>query len=255
MKKKYLLLIGVVLIAGVGGILAYRLLGSLDRIVKSGVETFGPEITQADVRLDSVDVDLSTGKLALNGLVVGNPKGFETPEALKLDRISVTMDMRSLTKTPIVIDEIMIQAPAVTYELGGSGSNLDALSKNIDAYSGKNGKHDRDDQGPKLLIRNLYIKNGKINVSMKALKGKTLASPLPDVHMRDIGKSSGGATPGQVAKAVMGKITAGTGTAISKLDLGKLTGTASGALQTAGDAVKSGVEGVGGALKGLFGKD
>ena len=255
MKKKYILLVCAILITGVAGFVVYRVMGSLDRIVKSGVETFGPEITQADVRLENVDVDLSSGKLAMDGLLIGNPKGFETAQALKLDQISVKMDLSTLTKDPIVIEEILIQAPAVTYELAGNGSNLDALTKNIDAYTGAGKKEKEKSEGPKLLIKDLYIRNGEINVSMKGLKGKALSSPLPDIHMRDIGKKTGGATPGEVARAVMDKIRAGTGTAVSRLDLGKLTGTASGTLKAAGDAVKSGVESVGGALKGLFDKD
>ncbi len=50
---------------------------------------------------------------------------------LELDTDSVTSDI-------VVIKEIFIEAPEVTYELGGDGSNIDAIQKNVDAFIRKN---------------------------------------------------------------------------------------------------------------------
>ena len=41
-------------------------------------------------------------------------------------------DAGSLGANPVIIDDIVISAPEVTYELGPGGSNIDAIQRNID---------------------------------------------------------------------------------------------------------------------------
>lgn len=64
-------------------------LSSLDTIIKEAVETYGSEIIRAEVRLDRVEIDASSGTGALGGLKVGYPEGFETPSAFELGEISL----------------------------------------------------------------------------------------------------------------------------------------------------------------------
>ena len=78
------------------------------------------------MRLNEAAVSATSGQGALRGLSVGNPKRFKTPTAFELDEISLTLDIGSITSDPIVIKEIVVSAPRVTYELGPQGSNIDA---------------------------------------------------------------------------------------------------------------------------------
>lgn len=112
---------------------------SLGSLIKAGIETYGTEITQAKVTLDSVELDITSGKGALSGLMVGNPKGFKTPSAFKLGRISITIDTASVASDPVIIKEIVITKPDVTYELGPGGNNIDAIQNNVNAYMAKFG--------------------------------------------------------------------------------------------------------------------
>ena len=80
-----------------------------------------------------MELDLTSGKGALRGLKVGNPEGFETPSAFQLGAISIKVDTGATSGEKIVISEIVIDKPDVTYELGGGGSNIDAIQKNVDA--------------------------------------------------------------------------------------------------------------------------
>ena len=64
--KKILLI--VVILVVVLGIAAVVLAGVfLDKIVKTGVETVAPTITQTTVTLDSVHISLMSGSAAING--------------------------------------------------------------------------------------------------------------------------------------------------------------------------------------------
>ena len=87
-----------------------------------------------------------------------------------------------------------------------------------------------------------------MSVSAAELQGKALSAPLPDIHLTDIGKKSGGATAGEVAQQVLAAVgQAATRAATSLPDVGKLVGSAK---EEAAGAAK----GAGGGLKKLFGK-
>lgn len=278
MRKILIGLAALVVIVGVG---FYALFSSLDDLIVTAVEKVGSQVTGVAVNLDKATVSLSTGKGSLSGLSVGNPSGFETAKAFGLATISVTLDTASVTSDPVIIKEIVISRPAVTYEVGPSGSNIDAIQGNVERFIAANSskgksKSSSGEDGPKLVIENLYIRGGEINVSATFLGGKTLTTPLPDVHLKDIGKDSGGASPGDIASLVLEEMNSGAGKAVGALNLGAIADSvgegAKAVAETIGKGVGDGakavtetlgegaskatdaVKGVGGALEGLFGK-
>lgn len=260
----------VVLIAAV----AYYLYSSLDTLIQAAVEKYGSEITQAEVTLDGVELDLVSGRGALRGLTVGNPEGFETPSAFELGAISIELDIGTIASDAIVIKKIVIDKPGVTYELSGDGNNIDAIRNNVDAYMAKHGlakgggeAEKEQDEGPKLIIENLYVRDGTVSVSATILKGKSMTAPLPDIHLKDIGKEEGGASPGEVVERVMTSLGDGASKAVGGLGVGKtldslkqsLGGVTEGVGKSVGEATKSvgeeigsGAKKAGEKLKGLF---
>jgi hypothetical protein len=266
---------GAVALIAVVAIAVTVLLSNIGSLIKAAVETYGREALQAKVTLAEADVSVKNGQGRLAGLVVGNPQGFATASALKLGEVKVTLDTARTTKDVIVLKEIVIAAPQVTYEMAmAGGSNFDALQKNAQAYAQKMGaggakKDEKKGEGPKLIIDNLYVRDGKVGVSHALLKGKQLDAPLPNIHLKDIGKEKKGATPEEVGERLMASISQGARSAAGTLNVDKLIqdasgmakGAAEGAAKAAGDAAKGAtkaLEGAGGAagdaVKKLFGK-
>ena len=71
------------------------------------------------------------------------------------------------TMDTIVVEEVMISAPEITYEIGSNGSNIDAIQSNVEKVAGGSGSSDSSssgEDGPKVVINDLYIKGGKINI-------------------------------------------------------------------------------------------
>ncbi|MFH1626093.1 MAG: hypothetical protein ABID54_13200, partial [Pseudomonadota bacterium] len=132
--KRWVYIGGVLLLLVVIGL--YFFFTSLDSIVKAAIERIGSSATQAQVRVKAVNIELTSGRVTLRGLTVGNPSGFKTQRALSLGEISLQVDVGSVTKNTIVIKEIVVTAPEVTYEIGSQGSNIEALRRNVDAYTG-----------------------------------------------------------------------------------------------------------------------
>ena len=257
MKKILLVGGGVVAVAVIGAIAVFVfVLSSLDGLIQQAVERYGSEITKTEVTLVEVELDATSGKGVLRGLKIGNPAGFNTPSAFRLGAISVTVDTDSLAGDTVVITEIVIDAPEVTYELGGDGSNIDAIQRNVEAYmarfeGGDSATADGGGEGPRLIIEDLYIINGTVNVSATFLGGKTLTTPLPDIHLEDIGKEDDGASPGEIAEQIIAAIRDGATGAVSGLGIEELMGSAGELLESVTEGGGEALEGVGEVLEGV----
>lgn len=272
MLKK--LLIGVLALAVIVGAGIYYLYSNIGGIVKAAIETYGSAATQAKVTVDKVDLSLSTGEGRIAGVFVGNPKGFATTQALTVGTVSVKLDTNSVARTPIIIKEVVISAPSVTYERGTGGGNLEAIQDNVQRYAGlakpaaggqtpapssppASKPAGGDTPEPKFIIENLYVRDGKVAVSHTALQGRTLSSGLPAIHLKEIGKDKGGATPAEITEKVLGAITQ-QASKIASVDLDKALGQIKGAvgqqIQGLGAQVPQTVPGaVGDRLQGILG--
>lgn len=244
MKKILLGLVVVLLVAGGGG--AWWLYSQRDTLIADAIRTHAPQILGVPVKLGSVKTDPATQSASLHGLVIGNPPGFATPHALSLDAVSVKLDLASLTKDVILIREIALVKPDINYERKAGGSNLDVIQRNAEQYAAGRGGGDAKkdagarEPGKKLVIENFYLREARAAVSAELLQGKSVAVPVPDLHLTDIGKKSNGASAGEATRQIMGALTA---------SVTRAGGSALGGLP---EDAKKGAGAVGGALKGLF---
>lgn len=253
------LIIGVVVLVVVVVAVLF-LLANLGSVIKTVVEKVGSEATKAKVTLDGADVSITSGKGALRGLTVGNPAGFKTDSAIKLGEISVDLDVSTVKNDVIVIREIVIGAPKVTYEFASGGSNIGTLKRNVQAYAG--GEKDQPaapggKTGPKLVIQNLYIRDGRIDVSADFLKGEKVGAALPSIHLKDIGKKDGknaGASAAEVAEKVISSISGTAASTVGKLNIGGIQDVLKEGASGAEKSFKGGTEGVQEGMKKLFGK-
>ena len=254
--RKLLIIGGVVLSVIVGD--AVYLFSSLDSIVKKVIEEVGTQVTGVKVSVGGVKISLSEGKASITGLSVANPPGFSSDPAIKLGEISVALDTGSLNKNPIVVKDVLIGAPAVAYELGSGGSNLDAIQRNVQAFTAPKGgaskaeakaepaKTGDKSEEKKVVIEHLAITGGQVKLAAGGIPGAATTATLPKIEMRDIGKESSGASASQVAQKLLEAIV--NGAVKASTNFGNVLGNV-------GDKAKALIPGdAGGALKGLLGK-
>jgi len=128
----------------------------------------------------------------------------------------------------------------------GNTDNFKAILNNVkksarmtDKPAGE--KPEKQGEGKKLLIRNLIVKEGKVNLSVAMLGAeKSLSAALPDIHMTDLGKEKGGASPAEIFEKVLAllyeQISSSAVTDILNKELEELLGTNRDELE--GDAKK-----------------
>lgn len=190
----------------------------LDQLVASAIRKYGSQTTQTAVSVSSVHIDLTSGKGSIDRLTVGNPRGFSSPYAIRLEGISTKIRTRSVTTDTIVIDEIRIKAPSLYYEMKSSGdSNLDLLKRNIKASGGRQkGSTARKSGGKekRVMIRRLVIEKGRIELRHPAFE-KAQVGTVRRIELTNIG-SNGGATPAEIAEQILTPILQSTLTTVTE---------------------------------------
>ena len=275
--KKILAIIGIVVVVLVVVVMVF--LGS---IIKGAIEQVGPQVTGVPITVEKVKVNPLTGLVHVKALVIGNPEGFKTPSAMELGEFKLKISMASLFTDTVLIKQVLIDAPEITYEKSLKSSNLAEIQKNLtpeetgEDVAGEEAADEEKGPSKKVIIEDFQLTNAKVNVTITALGGKKMTIPLPAIQKKDIGKESEGASPADVAKEMLGSIREAVvkavknsadfagdlaGDAVNKAgDLaGDAAGAATDAVKDVGGAATDAAKGATDALKkgigGLFGGD
>ena len=206
MKKVAIVLAVLLAIAGGAVYWAYH---SLDFIVKMALEHYGPDVLGAKVKVGDVQLSARDGKGSLKGLEIGNPGGYSAARAARFGEVRIALDPLTLTDNVIYVQEILVDAPAITYEKSGRGTNLEAIQKNIERYvQGRGGPRGEAKSGGekksvrRFIIGRLAIRGAKVTMTNPVLKGQGLTFDLPDIELRDVGKRQNGLRASEVADIV-----------------------------------------------------
>jgi len=256
--KKLLIAVVALLLVVAGGL--FFVWSSLDGIVKTAIETYGSEATKTEITVADVKLKLEEGSAMIGGLNVANPKGFTDKHIFRLGAISTKIDTATVTKNPVVIDELIISSPEVFYEIDHAGaSNVDALKRNLGASSSA-AASDKQASGEevKVIIRRLVVEGGKASLRIAALGGQEKSVTLPRILLTDIGKKSGGATGMEVAQILSSAMLKNVQGAVAGAGMQQYLGKSAdmlkqGGMDTLGGAAGSSAGQLGGAVKGLLG--
>ncbi|MCR5382524.1 MAG: AsmA family protein [Lentisphaeria bacterium] len=201
---KALKIIGIIVVILI--IAVFAIILNLGKIVKTGINTVVPQVTKCEAHVDDVNFNVFGGKFEIKNLVIKNPEGYKTAQAFSLGHIFVNVKMGSLMSDVIEIDQVLIDAPEITYEVGLGNSNLNTILENVnsalpssDGEEKKEEKEEKKEGGKKVVINLVKVTNGRIGVSAKIAGGMEAPIVLPDIEIKDLGKKEGGISMVQAA--------------------------------------------------------
>lgn len=266
MKKFVKIIVGILVVLVILLVVVGLVVGAnLGAIVKAGMETVGPKVTQTTLTVDKVSVSIIGGSAGVKGLVLGNPEGYKAPQSISVGDAAVSLAPGSLLSDKIVIRSVKVLAPEITFEGNPLGeNNLTKIMANVDATTGSGGQASTNaaaapGQKPakKLEVDDFVITGAKVHANLTGLVNKEVTLPLPDIHLTDLGKNSDGITAADLTKTVLSEITTGTIKALAGYvkGLGKdvsnmAKDAASGTVQGSSNVVNKLKQGIG----NLFGK-
>jgi hypothetical protein len=205
--KRGLIVGGILLVIVIVAIGVY-LYNSIDSIVESAIEQNGSAILGTDVHVGSVDISLKSGRGTIRDIAVDNPKGFGSGTAFRLSEITLDIQVASLAKDPIVIEQIAIKAPEAHVVMNAKAqSNIGVIKSNVDTFQGP---HDtktssKEDSGyeKRFLIQSFRLEGGKLSIDASALGQGSVERDLPPVTLSNVGGPRG-ETPENIGKVITG---------------------------------------------------
>ena len=200
MLKKIISVV-VILVVVVLVVLAI-VINRLDPIVKTAMESVGPKMLGAPVTVEKVDFSVLRMRFELDNLVVGNPEGYNTDNAISVGKVLLKVRPLSLFTSKIHVEQVLVEDPAITYEVGLGNSNIGTLLENVNKFTSKDGEKEEEPKeeekpeegGKKVVIDEVTVSGGKVRLSAKILQGVAAPIPLPTISLHDIGKEKDGAS-------------------------------------------------------------
>jgi len=233
--KRLLLIVVLLLVVLVAAVLLFG-----GPLIKHAVNTAGPRLMGVAVHVEDVQFAPLRGHLLLKGLHVGNPEGFKTQSLFDMQTLEVNLEPLSLFKQTMLIRQIRIEAPEITYERGLKDSNIGALQAKLSppAAAPEAAKPAAQEKagGKKVIIQELSITGARVKASLTLLGGQALTLPLPPLTLHDIGggaKDPQGVTLVSAINEVLSAV------------LASVTKVVSGAVNLTGQGVKAVGAGVG----------
>ena len=251
--KKNLIILGVVFLLLVIAVVVVAV--HLDRLVKAGIETAAPGLTQTAVTLEGVSLSLLSGSASLRGLVIGNPSGYSSAQAIRLDKAAVKIEPASLLHEKIIIRSIAVRELEITFEGNPLGENnlkkiLDNVNASTAAAASATNAPGAKGAEKKLQVDDLLITGAKVRAQIRTpLLKQDISLALPDIHLTALGQGPEGITSSALAQEILKQVTDAT----VKLLGDSLAGLGKGLLQDAkknpGEAVKKVTKGLGDLFK------
>lgn len=259
--------------------------------VRELVHTYGSQAVGTDVNIGRIDVSLENGNGSVSNITVANPKGYSQEYIIKLGNVAVNVDKNSVVKIiketakksgskvkTVVINEIRVEKPEVTYELMNlKQNNADDILANIKKNTASSAKtktpeiKDKDATQYNVAIKKVVVTGGEATVAANLLgASQSLSLSLPTITISNLGTEKQGISIEDGLARVFQEILKTTVNVVSKADLSSLLGGVSGlatgavdaatgavgtAAETAGkavDGVTDGVKNIGNGIGGLF---
>lgn len=240
--KKFSILSAIILLTLI--VLIAVGLSNLGPVVTKAINIYGPRLTKTEVRVSNVDISVLSGTATLSDFILGSPKGYTSPETIKVRSIYLDVDERSLFGDTLVIDRIDVFHPEIFYEKRGGTDNLKTI---LDAMKSGQKKSEPSaagkTAGKRLLIKDLIFREGTLNVVVPGAQGRNVRVNLSELHLKNVSEDTAGAVTAEAFAAVLDAI-------YKQVASPGLVGTLDRDFKTMGVKAESAVE----KMKSLFGK-
>jgi hypothetical protein len=193
--------IAVILIIAVAGIFWY-----VDSLARRGIEAGGTYALGVDTTVRSVNVGLLGGTVAVDGLHIANPQGFQSPTFMAIEDGRTTVSVRTLRHKVIRVPQLHLSDLSVHLERHADGrANYRVILDSIERLS-RPDTPQRAPDGPerRLIIGDLVIRNITVHAAIAApgvlgelapdLTGRGIggAVTIPEIRLTDVGQTGEG---------------------------------------------------------------
>lgn len=178
---------------------------SLDRIIKSTVQTQATDSLNLKTTLDSANLSLLGGKLDLSGLAIASPAGYSAPQMLDVGNTNLAVSYGQLRSDPIHVSGVTIDKPKLVIEQKNGEFNFKkAMDDMPKAQSKPSSTSSTSNSKPiNLIIDDLKLNNPQVLV--KGIGASDIPLSLPSIELKNVGQGTG-AENGAALKDVVNQV-------------------------------------------------
>ena len=155
-----------------------------------------PKFTKTTASIESADISLLSGRLALKGLKIGNPAGFSEPYIFELGEFSVQFQPKTILSDKIIVDSVLIKGTQITAEINKNAqTNLLVLNENVQSVLNSKTqtvptKQNDTQKTPSKSQKSVIIKDLQIlDTTIRfAMMGHSSSVNLPNIQEKNIGE-------------------------------------------------------------------
>ncbi|MCL1910484.1 MAG: hypothetical protein FWG05_06090, partial [Kiritimatiellaeota bacterium] len=186
----------------------------LEPVIIKASGKFGPKILGVEyVKIGAAKFNVLTGTCRISDVAIGPPEGGFKQDVFDLGDLRIGFNVVPLvksliTKDPIVVREIIVEAPKAAYELSGIHSNISAITKKLENEATKAQAKELEkeqNEGQKVIVEKFVFKNGSVKIASATLGGG-VPVPLPNIELTDIGRKSSGITGLELTREIFASI-------------------------------------------------
>lgn len=198
--KKLIYIILTIIIAAIIGFIVF-----FDTIAKNIAEKAAAKTLNTEVTISEIKTNLLDYQVDVMNIRVANPSGFKNSEAFSLRSIYLDIDNAD-DENIILVKNLSFDGIQLTLEQDNTRVNLYSLYDNLAKASDKKAKQSKKyaDKGKgydkKVIIESLNFTNLSVFIDTQWLK-ETIK--IPDIKIRDFGKSTNGIAVYKVGTVLM----------------------------------------------------
>jgi len=187
MKWVLRITLGVVVLLIIAAVVVWLM---IDSIAKTAIEEGGTYALGVETTVADVDVSILGGSVALDGLRIANPEGFQSEHLMKSGKFALEARTGSLFSDTIEVSKFELDGLDVNLEQKLDGSNITKVMENLKKLAGKS-EETKQEEGPgkKIRVEVLTIRNVVAHVHVPALTGgtqKLLTINVPPIELKDV---------------------------------------------------------------------
>ncbi|MDX1460947.1 MAG: hypothetical protein R3348_07815 [Xanthomonadales bacterium] len=161
----------------------------LDGYVRDAVVKAGSGELQTEFSVDSVSVSLRRGSAELRGVSIANPEGYSELPLLKVKSVLVDFSIPSLTEDVLVVEEVTVRDPVVSYEINENGvANLDVMEERLAEKRRSSGSGSNEQR---IIVEHLEFDGGSITATAARAPDEALVFDFPALVLTKLGSPDG----------------------------------------------------------------
>ena len=205
---KLVIILVLVLVIVIAGAILF-----IDHIAKAGVEKGVPAVLGKDITasVDRFHIKPYNGRVEINNLIIGNPEGFSKEYAFNLGEVVADVDLGTVTKDKIRIEELTLKNIDVVLEQPLKGKSnleeiLDRLKKGEqeEKEKEKEPKDQKESKENTFQIDSLVIENVGVTVKIQGLQ--EFSAHFSIKPKQNLGADGEGLTATDLAYEILGAI-------------------------------------------------